>query len=262
MQERSQAIRRTAVFLGSTRNTPRPKTSPVALSDDSAENPWLTEPPNVISYFERPRPWQCGGAVSNLIWRARLPGEKQRTMLRELIIHITSILKLTSAFPTDGATNAHAPRPPNCSAPAEEYGDESDMLGGPLFNAPRHPSCVRLSLCCHCRHCCARYTPEIYRGQATHRKPLSMRPSIKALPHDLANDWAFQMLLQPSPPNNSSKLIPPGVSPVRPVPARSIWLQYPSPLGKLIASRSAGSSMCGGVSNDGPTLSGVPICRP
>jgi hypothetical protein len=54
VQERFQAIRRTAVILGSTRNTLRPNTSPVTLSDDSAETLGGLKPPNVISYFGRP----------------------------------------------------------------------------------------------------------------------------------------------------------------------------------------------------------------
>jgi hypothetical protein len=111
----------------------------------------------------------------------RLPGEKQRYKLRELIIHITSILKLTSAFPTDGATNAHAPRSGLLGHPCLKnmVTNLTCSVPPPCSKPGGHLSRVRLSLCCHCRHCCVRYTPEIYRGQAAHRKPLSMRPSTR-----------------------------------------------------------------------------------
>jgi hypothetical protein len=46
-----------------------------------------------------------------------------------------------------------------------------------LFKARRIRCAFVFSQCCHCR---TRYTPEIYRGQAAHRKPLSMRPSIRS----------------------------------------------------------------------------------
>jgi len=106
-------------------------------------------------------------------------------MLRELIIYTTSILKLTSAFPTDGATNAHAPRPQTARPLLEEYGDECDMLGGPPSKPRGIGSCVRLSLHCHCR---TRYTPEIL-PWASHLLQTIFNVSVdKALLHHLAND--------------------------------------------------------------------------
>jgi hypothetical protein len=128
---------------------------------------------------------------------ARLPGEKQRTMLRELIIHITNILKLTSAFPTDWSYKHPYPSFQTARPQLKNMVTNPTCSVAPV-QSPGHLSSVRLSLRCHCCHCRARYTPEIYRGKATHRKPLSMRPSIR--PSLITSRMTERSRCYPNPP--------------------------------------------------------------
>jgi hypothetical protein len=50
----------------------------------------------------------------------------------ETIIRITSIPETNICLLPDGATNAHAPSSQTARPPAEECGDESDMLSSPF----------------------------------------------------------------------------------------------------------------------------------